>query len=116
MNRLLCLVLLLLPFASVRAAGPDCSSPTDWAAMIAFTKLRNAGLITATDPSTVKTTVVRLASERIGKDVYRQVHKITFRVGSGHDIEVITVNDAALEECSASGVEVLVVGRDLGNL
>lgn len=83
---------------------------------MAFVHLKNDGLIQNETTDFAKTTVVRVASEKIGKDLYRQVHKITFFDKSGHKIEVITVNDASHVECSMSGVEVFVIRRDLGNL
>jgi hypothetical protein len=81
----------------------------------ALTHLQNAGLILMeSDFSTTK--VVRLASEKRGKDLYRQIHKVTFANNSGVTIEVITMNDASHVECSMSDVELFVVSHDLGNL
>jgi len=57
---------------------------------------------------------VRLASERIDKDLYRQIYRITFRVKSGKDIEVITSSNASFDECSMGAVDVFVVSRHLG--
>jgi hypothetical protein len=57
---------------------------------------------------------VRLASEKVGKDLYRQVYDITFYEKTGSKIEVITSSKASNEECSMSGVDVFVVSRRLG--
>jgi hypothetical protein len=65
--------LLLGITASVTAiaGNPDCGGPNGWAARMALTHLKNAGLILMeSDFTTPK--VVRLASEKIGKDLYRQ--------------------------------------------
>jgi hypothetical protein len=101
---------------SALAASPDCGGPDGWVAMMALTHLKNAGLILMETREFTTTKIVRLASEKIGKDLYRQVHKVTFAHESGDSIVVITMNDASNVECGESGVEVFVVSRDLGNL
>ncbi len=80
-----------------------------------FVNLKNAGLIDneRVDPS--KTTVVRLASQQVDSDLYRQVHRVTFVEKSGQRLEAIAVNDATNAECSGSGVRVYVVSRELGD-
>jgi hypothetical protein len=55
-----------------------------------------------------------LASEKIGKDLYRQIHYVVFTEKSGRTIEVITSNDASNVECSMSAVKVFVVSKRLG--
>jgi hypothetical protein len=93
---------------------PDCTGIERWPAAMALVHLQNAGLtsIDAVDPAL--TGVERLASERIGADLFRQVHRITFTEHGGHSIEVVTVNDASSEECSMTGVEAFVVAKRLG--
>jgi hypothetical protein len=83
---------------------------------MAFVELKNAGVTTNERIDFDKTRVVRLASERISKRLYRQVHEVTFTEKSGQTVEVITINDASKEECSESGVLVYVVSRRLGGL
>ena len=103
-------VLLVVP-GRAAAKDPDCPS---WPTNMAFVHLKNAGLTNnyVTDPS--KATAVRLASEKIGKDLYQQVYFITFKVKSGKNIKVITRSEASSEECSMSGVDVYVVSQRLG--
>lgn len=105
------ILLLLIASSTAMAKEPDCSS---WPTNMAFVHLKNAGLTnnSLTDPS--KATAVRLASEKIGKDLYRQVYRITFHVASGEDIEVITSSNASFDECSMSAVDVFVISRHLG--
>src|SRR5947208_13952079 len=79
------------------AADPDCAGVERWPTSMAFVHLKNAGITTNDKVDFTKTKTVRLASERIGKDLYRQVHRITFTEGSGSIIEVITVSDASHE-------------------
>jgi hypothetical protein len=95
----------------VSAAAPDCSGPDNWAASMAFVQLKNARILSNEDTDFSKTNVVRLASEQIGKDLYRQVHHVHFTEKTGHSLDVITMNNASHTECSMSGVEVFVVSR-----
>jgi len=113
--RVLCsAVLVLLSAASSAVAkDPDCARTTGWAANMAFGQLKNAGITNNEQVDFAKTRVVRMASERIGKDLYRQVHHITFIEKTGKTIDVITVNDASSEECSMSDVDVYVIGKHL---
>lgn len=73
-----------LSVSLVLGADPDCAGVERWP----------AGIITNDKVDWAKTKTVRLASERVGKDLYRQVHRVTFTEGSGNTIEVITVSDA----------------------
>ncbi len=81
---------------------------------MAFGHLKNAGITTNDKVDFTRTKSVRLASERIGKDLYRQLHRVTFTEKSGNIIEVITMSDASHEECSMGKVDVFVVARHLG--
>jgi hypothetical protein len=81
---------------------------------MAFVHLKNAGITDNDKLDFTKTKVVRLASEKIGNDLYRQLHRVTFTEKSGRITEVITSNDASSQECSMSGVEVYVVSKRLG--
>lgn len=100
--------------SSAVAKDPDCAGIDGWATSMAFVHLKNAGITDNSKLDFTKTRTVRLASEKIGKDLYRQVHHVTFTEKSGKTIEVITSNDASSEECSMSGVEVYVVSKRLG--
>jgi ethanolamine ammonia-lyase large subunit len=95
-------------------AHPDCAGVDNWAARMAFTHLKNAGLIENSTVDFKKTHVTRLASQQLGKDLYRQVHDVKFTEKSGNVIEIITMNDASHQECSVSGVDVFVVSKHLG--
>jgi hypothetical protein len=107
-RNLVALAVLICPRLSF-AAAPKCDGPNNWAASMAFTHLKNAGIATNADLDFSKTRVIRLASEQIDKDLHRQVHRIVFTTRKGEVIEVITVNDASSEECSMGGVEVFLV-------
>ncbi len=81
---------------------------------MAFVHLKNAGLTDNGRLDFTKTKVALLASEKIGKDLYRQLHLVTFTQKTGEIIEVITSNDASRQECSMSGVQVFVISKRLG--
>src|SRR5215470_15368763 len=112
---LLSIVLFCVPrFAE--ASSPECSGPNNWASNMAYVHLKNAGLLQPETTDFAKTQVTRLASEKIGKDLYRQVHQVTFTKKSMDKISVVTVSDASHEECSMSRVDVLVISQQLGDL
>lgn len=93
--------------------GPDCSG--SWPTNMAFVLLKNEGITTNSKIDFSKTKTVRLASEKIGKDLYHQVYDVIFTEYSGRTIEAIAVHDASHEECSMTGVELFVVSQRLGS-
>ena len=76
--------------------------------------MKNAQLLNNDNVDFSKTRVARLASEKVGKDLYRQIHDVTFTLKSGDTIDVITRNDASSDECSMSAVDVYVISKHLG--
>ena len=92
--------------------GPDCSG--QWPTIMSFVHLKNAGITDNMKVDFSKTKTVRLASERIGKGLYHQVYDVKFTERTGNVIEVIAVHDASYEECSMTGVEVLLISKHLG--
>ena len=105
---------LMLTSGAALAKSPDCTSPEAWPAAMAFTYLKNAEVVTNEGLDLKKTTVTRLASEKVGKDLYRQVHLVRFFRLSGETVKVITMNDASNEECSMSKVDAYLVSARLG--
>lgn len=97
------------------ASDPDCAGVQRWATAMAFVHLKNARVTDNDRVDFEKTRTVRLASEKIGRDLYRQIHYVVFTEKTGHKIEVITSNTASSEECSMSGVQVYVVSQRLGS-
>lgn len=96
------------------AKHPDCAGVERWATSMAFVHLKNAGLTDNAKLDFTKTKTIRIASEKIGKDLYRQIHHVIFTEKTGHTIEVVTVNNASSDECSMSGVTVFVASQQLG--
>lgn len=93
------------------AASPQCAN---WPVSMALVHLKNAGMIDPARLDEAKTRAVKLASEKIGKDLYREVYDITFDEKTGREVRVITSSEASSQECSMSGVDVYVVSRKLG--
>ncbi len=81
---------------------------------MALVHLNNAGITNGSKVDPKKTKTLRLASERIGKDLYHQIHHVTFTETSGKIVAVITSNNVSNEECSMSGVDVYVITKQLG--
>jgi hypothetical protein len=104
------LLVVYLPLIA-SAKTPDCSGTDRWPTNMAFVHLSNAGITSNEKVDFTKTKTIRLASEIRGKDLYRQIHQVTFFEKSGSTIQVITSNDVSSEECSMSGVDVYVVSQ-----
>ncbi|MEO6118641.1 MAG: hypothetical protein ABIP37_06180 [Methylotenera sp.] len=106
--------LTMLSCSLVWAGAPDCSGSERWPTSMAFGYLKDAGFINNENMDFEKTKTTRLASEKIGKDLYRQVHLVTFVKKSGETVMAITNSDASNEECSMSDVEVYLVSKQIG--
>jgi hypothetical protein len=93
------------------AKGPDCSG--SWPTNMAFARLKNEGITDNQKIDFSKTQTKRIASEKIGKDLYHQVYDVVFTERAGQTIEAIVVHDASSEECSMTGIELFVVSQHL---
>lgn len=102
---------LAFPALCLASSPSQCAS---WPKNMAQVHLKNAGIADLTQLDESRTRAVRLASEKIGKDLYRDVYDITFYEKSGAEIEVITSSEASSSECSMSGVDVYVVSKKIG--
>ena len=91
--------------------GPDCSGR--WPTKAAFADLKNEGILDNTSVDFSKTTTKRLASEKIGDDLYHQIYLVKFTEKSGKVIEAIAAHNASREECSMTGVEVFIVSKHI---
>jgi hypothetical protein len=102
-----------IPFTAF-AAEPRCDQPDNWAALSSFAKLKNEGIVGPLDIDLAKTSVEHLGSTRLGKNLWRQVHHITYKSSSGVALlEIIAVNEATDEECSGSGVDIFLITKHL---
>ena len=107
------IALLACVAAPVSAKAPDCSGPERYPASEAYVYLKNAGVLTPekVDFAHRKSRIV--ASQRIGKDLWRQVFHVTFPLKSGRKVETIVVSDASTEECSMSAPQIFLVSKQL---
>jgi hypothetical protein len=78
---------------------------------MAYARLKNEGVTDSVKLDFTLTKTTRLVSEQIGRDLFRQVHRVVFTEKSGRNIEAITVNDVSNVECSRSGVDVFVIAQ-----
>src|ERR1700743_2473076 len=112
--RFIAILLLLTASTLARAQMPDGSGPNGWPAGMAFTHMKNAGIVTNDLVDFKKTTSKKLSSEKIGKDLYRQVHLVIFALKDGKSAQAIVWSDASSEECSMGKVQVFVISQTLG--
>ena len=118
MTRLLALLMIFAVCAptfvqskAAKTGGLDCSG--GWPTNMTSTHLKNVGLVDNSSVDFSKTKTIRLASERIGKDLWHQVYHVTFTKTTGELIEAIAIHDASAAACSMTGVEVLVISKHL---
>jgi hypothetical protein len=102
---------LAVPALCFAGSPPGCKS---WPTNIAIVYLKNAGITDPTRLDESKTRAARIASEKIGKDLWRDVYNITFYEHGGRSFEVITSSEASSAECSMSDPIVWVVSQKLG--
>ncbi len=105
-------ILLATPAFATTTSPTQCVS---WPKNIAEVKLKNAGITDPTKLDESKTRAVRIASQKVGKDLYRDVYDITFYEKSGNAIEVVTSSEASSSECSMGSVDVYVVSKKLAD-
>jgi hypothetical protein len=109
--RFIPLAFLICVAAAPVLKAPDCSGPDHYAAGVAFATLKNSGAVTndSVDFKRVKSTTI--VSEKIGKDLWRQVFHVTFPLKSGNPVEALVVSDASSEECSMSTPQIYLVSK-----
>ena len=96
---------ILLAGGSAKA-DPKCAGPDHWPASMTFAQLKNRGVLTNDAVDFTRTTSNQIASQRIGRDLYRQVFKVTFFLKDGRAVRAIAISDASKDECSMSDVTV----------
>lgn len=110
MKKLKFVASLLLAFGFLSACQafdvPRCDGAGQWPASMAFTKLKNKGLLTNQTVEFEKTKVELVQSEKLADGLHRQVHSVTFFLVDGGVVQAFTVNNASKEECSMSDVDV----------
>ncbi|ASW00487.1 hypothetical protein CJU94_17315 [Paraburkholderia aromaticivorans] len=102
------MAVLAAPALCLAGAPPQCAS---WPKHITPLILKNVGITDPVKIDDAKTRAVRIASEKIGKDLWRDVYDITFHERTGRAIEVITSSEVSSLECSMSDPVVWVVSQ-----
>lgn len=109
----------LIPLAFICIAAspvpkaPDCSGPDHYAAGVAFATLKNSGALTNENVDFERVKSTTIVSQKIGKDLWRQVFHVTFPLKSGRPAEAIVVSDASSEECSMSTPQIYLISKAL---
>jgi hypothetical protein len=101
----------LLASSAGIAKVPDCTGPEHWPASTAYVRLKDRGVLSSETVVFERVTSVRVASEKIGADLWRQVHRVRFPLKNKQVVQVLTVSDASSEECSMGDVDVFLVSR-----
>jgi hypothetical protein len=92
--------------ASPVLADPNCDGPESWPAAMTHAQLKNDGVLVNDEMDFSRTAVQQIASQRMKKNLYRQVFKIVFHLKNGRLVQAIAVSDASKEECSMSHVTI----------
>ena len=112
-RRFLPFLILICAGAAPVSKAPDCSGPDHYAANVAFAALKNADALTNENVDFTRVKSSTIVSQRIGKDLWRQVFRVAFPLKSGSTVEAIVVSDASSEECSMSDAQIFLVSRAL---
>ena len=94
---------------------PHCSDTDAWPTGMAYTHLKNAHIIEPENLDWERTITTRIASQKIGNDLYIQVHMIKFFTKDGESFTTIAVNEASNIECSMSNIDLYIISKILGS-
>ena len=86
---------IILSTAPAFAKDPDCGGPNHLPAAMVFVAMKNAKIVTNDQIDFSRTRVTRLASEKIGPDLWRQVHLVQYFRRDGSALEAIAVSDSS---------------------
>lgn len=75
--------------------------------------MKNEGLLTNENVRWKQVRSRTIASQRIGKDLWRQVFRVTYPLTTGRKIEAIVVEDVSFDECSMSSPQIFVISKAL---
>jgi hypothetical protein len=80
---------------------------------MALSALQNDGEIRNEAVDFDHVTSKTLVSERIRRNLWRQVFRVTVPLKSGKRVEAMVVSDASAEECSMSDPQVFLIAKKL---
>lgn len=116
-TRILLLLSLILcvsvaaQYKSEKNDGPDLSG--GWPTTLTLRVLQDAGLVDAGQIDPAGTQAVRLASEKVGKDLWSQFYLVRFKLRTGNTVEAIAAINASKTADMRSGPVVYVVSKVL---
>ena len=93
--------------------GPDCSGAERFPAGVAFGAMKNEGLLTSYNVLWKQVRGRTIASQRIGKNLWRQVFRVTYPLTTGTKVEAIVVEDVSTDECSVSEPQIFLISKAL---
>jgi hypothetical protein len=97
----------------VIAKAPDCSGLEHYPGREAYEYLKNDGALSPENVDFKRSQSRMIASQRIGKKLWRQVFRVTFPLKSGDKIEAIVMNGASAGECSLGPTQIFLVSKEL---
>lgn len=109
------MLLIIFFLTNLQANDSYCSSINSFATSTAYVVLKNLNIVNPKNIDYDKTKTVLLSSQKIGDDLDKEIHHITFYKKNGKKVEVITVNDTSSEECSMSGVDVYLIDKKISD-
>lgn len=109
------MIFIILFLMTLQANDSYCSSINSYATSVAYVVVKNLNMVSPKNIDYEKTKTVLLSSQKIGDDLNKEIHHITFYKKDGKKVEVITVNDTSSEECSMSGVDVYLIDKKISD-
>jgi hypothetical protein len=99
--------------ASVPKNGPDCSGPEHYPASVAFGAMKNERLLTNYNVLWKQVRSRTIASQQIGKNLWRQVFKVTYPLTTGRSVQAVVVEEVSTDECSMSEPQIYLISKAL---
>ena len=99
--------------APVPKNGPDCSGAERYPARVAFAAMKNEGLLNNDNVLWKQVRSRTIASQRIGKNLWRQVFRVTYPQKNGQNVEAIVVENVSTDECSMSEPQIYLISKAL---
>ena len=75
--------------------------------------MKDAGLLTNYNVKWKDIRSRTIASQRIGKNLWRQVFRVTYPLTTGQRLEAIVVEEVSFDECSMSEPQIFLISKAL---
>ena len=75
--------------------------------------MKNEGLLTSYNVLWKQVRGRTIASQRIGKNLWRKVFRVTYPLTTGTKVEAIVVEDVSTDECSVSEPQIFLISKAL---